>query len=566
MALTELQPVVQRLLEVESTINKLRELCKVAGISVGVVHEGAVVLAKGYGALDPRQTPPVEPDSETLFTLCSISKAFVSAAVGILVDEGKLAWTDPVGKYLPDFHPKDDGRVAEQSTIIDFLRHTGGLSNPVVTLLGPGGKVLVPNEKDFIQLVNDAPTSDGAGKPNFHRWMYSNIAVGLVTLIIERASGQSYADFLRQRVLEPLKMHDTVVSAGDLEGNPKVGHGYAQMEDKSWSQLEHEWTSETNSPVLGMVGVRSSVRDMMVFSAAVLEALHSDLELKDFGVLVGVQSNPLREMGRILNGPFCTRPSNDPFNTKAAYHLGWLRTTMPTCMTWWGGWNSILRRDVQSPDHQALRDKSILGQESQRRRLIKASGVGFCGTSSLHLFPDTKSIIVVFSNGLNCADASDLVASVLTQALFELEPKVDLKEVAEKQSEVHRAQFRELVQDWEAHRNVLAEERSHSEYIGTYCGLGIRLLVGTSDHHPKALQLCLNGREDVVQQLEFYNVDQYSYMPKTRDDWLRGGWLDWDFFLVGMLTFTRDEAGKVNGLTWVWEKGAKPQLFTKVQD
>jgi len=128
-----------------------------------VVHHGELVLTKGFGALDPRVENPVLPDDKTLYTLSSISKTLVSAAVGILVDEGKLKWTDVVGSYLPEFRPKHDHRVATEATFNDFLRHSGGLSNPVVTILAQGGKVLVP-QRDFIELVNDAPT-DGMSLP-----------------------------------------------------------------------------------------------------------------------------------------------------------------------------------------------------------------------------------------------------------------------------------------------------------------------------------------------------------------------------------------------------------------
>jgi CubicO group peptidase (beta-lactamase class C family) len=115
------------------------------------------VLTHGFGAVDPRVDDPAPPNDETLYTLCSISKAFVSAAVGILVEDGKLDWADPVGKYLPEFKPNGDPRVATEATFNDFLRHSGGLSNPVITMLAQEGKVLV-QQRDFIELVNEART------------------------------------------------------------------------------------------------------------------------------------------------------------------------------------------------------------------------------------------------------------------------------------------------------------------------------------------------------------------------------------------------------------------------
>jgi len=61
------------------------------------------------------------------------------------------------------------------------------------------------------------------------------------------------------------------------------------------------------------------------------------------------------------------------------------------------------------------------------------------------------------------------------------------------------------------------------------------------------MELCLNGRENIVEQLKYHNTDQYSYWPTSRDEWVKGGWLDWDFYMVGILTFKRNELGLVNG-------------------
>lgn len=157
----------------------------------------------------------------------------------------------------------------------------------------------------------------------------------------------------------------------------------------------------------------------MIFSAAVMEASLSDVGVSDFDILadLGLQENPLKQMGPILNGDCWTRPHNDPFQNEAAYHFGWLRATMPTCMLSWGSWNSVFAKNA-TPEQKPFRDQMILGRSSEQRLLYRSPGVGFCGTGSVNLFPETQSAVVVFSDGLNCGDASDIVACMLTQALF----------------------------------------------------------------------------------------------------------------------------------------------------
>ncbi|KAK5659348.1 hypothetical protein OQA88_1441 [Cercophora sp. LCS_1] len=558
-------PATPRIMEALNGIEEIRKICQVPSMSLGVLHQGSVLWTNGIGALDPRLEAENPPNNETLYTLCSISKVFVSACIGILVDEGKMDWSNTVGSHLHDFKPNGDQRVTTEATFNDFLRHSGGLSNPVSTILAQGGKVLVP-QRDFIELVNDAPTEVG-GQPCFNRgFHYSNIAYGLMTIVIERLSGISFAEFLQKRVLDPLGMRNTAVfKVRVAENSSNVAHAFAQLDDGTWSFLDHEWTSEDNSPVLGMVGIRSSVKDMMIFGAAVMEAWLDDVDLKDFGILgdSGASNNPLKQMGAILNGHYWGRPHNDPFQNPSAYHLGWLRATMPTCMVSWGSWNSVLEKNA-TPQNKELRDSCILGRDSGTRLLYKSVGIGFCGTGSITLFPETRSAVVVFSNSLNCADASDLAASVLIQALFDLKPPVDFLPVARRERELRKAQFAQVMRDLDHHRDISSPESDHADYVGRYRGLGIDLLVRKRDKDGQ-LQLCLNRREDCVWPLEHHNVDQYSYWPKTRDDWLRGGWLDWDYYMVGILNFKRQAgSGAVDGLTLVWEKGADAFLFRKM--
>ena len=95
------------------------------GLAVAVVKNDALVLAQGYGQSGLDQPAPV--DEHTLFAIGSISKSFTSTALALLVDEGQLAWDDPVLKYLPDFQLLDPYATRE-ITIRDLLTHRSGLA------------------------------------------------------------------------------------------------------------------------------------------------------------------------------------------------------------------------------------------------------------------------------------------------------------------------------------------------------------------------------------------------------------------------------------------------------
>jgi CubicO group peptidase (beta-lactamase class C family) len=113
---------------------------EVPGIAVAVVKDGKVVHAKGYGVRSIVTNQKV--DENTLFGIASNSKAFTTAALAILVDEGKIKWDDPVRKYIPEFKMYND-YVTNEFTIRDLLTHRSGLG------LGAGDLMILPDGNNF---------------------------------------------------------------------------------------------------------------------------------------------------------------------------------------------------------------------------------------------------------------------------------------------------------------------------------------------------------------------------------------------------------------------------------
>jgi CubicO group peptidase (beta-lactamase class C family) len=451
-------------------VEEIRKKCGVGSISVGVLHQGEVLFTGSTGYRDVAIQEKA--DTRTLYTLCSISKSFVAAAVGILVDRGKCKWEDPVGPYLPEFRPKGDSRVATEATFNDFLRHSGGLANPIVNIIGPEGKVLVP-ERELINVLNETPTGSENFGPYFNAsWEYSNVAYGLVGLVIERLSGKRYADFVRQKILEPLGMNDTAVYKSQLAGNSNVAGSFVRLSDGSWfKQPEHEWTDELNTPLLAMIGIRSSVKDLLVWCAATMDAYWGD-DSRPQTVLSGL-TNPLKEVGSILDWHSWSRPNNDDLQNPCNYHLSWLECVMPSSMTHWGPWNKSLENNGCTPQEHI--NSAILGRHSPGQTMYKITGMGFCGVGSVNLFPVTMSAIVVLSSGLNAGDPSDFTAALLMQELFDLKEHVEIMPLVDREIEVRLGDWESMMADWRKHRSVSRPERPLQDYIGRYRGLGIVL-------------------------------------------------------------------------------------------
>lgn len=190
------------------------------GLAIVVVKDDEVIFEKGYGLREVGKTDPVDP--ETLFAIASTTKAFTAAAIGMLVDEGKIKWDDPVVKHLPEFKLRDS-QLSSLITIRDLLTHRAGLPNT-----------------DF--LWNDPETSTAeilqrlefveAAYPQRSGFIYQNIMYAVAGEVIEAVSGKSWEEFIRTRIFEPLKMERSSTSRAGLAGADNVAspHDYVGEE------------------------------------------------------------------------------------------------------------------------------------------------------------------------------------------------------------------------------------------------------------------------------------------------------------------------------------------------
>lgn len=186
------------------------------GLAIVVVKDDKVVFEKGYGLREVGKSEPVDP--ETLFAIASTTKAFTAAAIGMLVDEGKLKWDDPVVKHLPEFKLRDR-QLSDQITIRDLLTHRAGLPNT-----------------DFLWNDKETSTADimqrleyvDAAYPPRSGFIYQNIMYAVAGEVIKSVSGKSWEDFIRNRILEPLEMdRSSTTRAGvALSENVASPHDY----------------------------------------------------------------------------------------------------------------------------------------------------------------------------------------------------------------------------------------------------------------------------------------------------------------------------------------------------
>jgi CubicO group peptidase (beta-lactamase class C family) len=207
---------------------------RVPGLSVGIYSRGTALLVKGYGMANVELSVPAKP--ETLFQSGSVGKQFVSAAIMMLVEDGKVSLDDSVTKYFPD-------APATWKPILlkNLLSHTSGLAEyetPERTIAGAPFDI----RKDFTEdaLAKNVEAMPIENPPG-DKWNYRNTNYLLLGILIHRVTGTPYAEFLNQRIFKPLGMSSTrLISEADIIPNRAAGYEIHSGELKN-----QEWVSPT---------------------------------------------------------------------------------------------------------------------------------------------------------------------------------------------------------------------------------------------------------------------------------------------------------------------------------
>jgi D-alanyl-D-alanine carboxypeptidase len=182
-------PVAARADKVDAFIRGRMASDHVPGVSVAVVRNGKVVLARGYGLANVELAVPATPD--TVYQLASVTKQFTATAVMMLVEAGKIGLDDKITKYL-DGLPTAWGDVR----IRQLLSHTSGIKSytSVPDFFKTARKDYAKEE--ILKLVADAPLDFPPGE----RWSYSNTGYFLLGMLIEKVTGKAYGAFLHERI------------------------------------------------------------------------------------------------------------------------------------------------------------------------------------------------------------------------------------------------------------------------------------------------------------------------------------------------------------------------------
>jgi len=190
----------------DNNIEQAMKQWQIPGLAIVVVKDGELVLMKGCGTREAGKDLPI--NNKTYLQIASNSKTFTAYLFGMLVDEGKLKWDDPIKKYIPELELPDP-YVAENVAVDDLLCHRSGLTETV-----PGGF----QNRDYtfgelLEVIKAKELSIRFRSAN----NYSQVGMAILGEVVNRATSQSWGENIRKRIFEPLGMRDSYTSNLDFE-------------------------------------------------------------------------------------------------------------------------------------------------------------------------------------------------------------------------------------------------------------------------------------------------------------------------------------------------------------
>ncbi len=226
----------------------------VPGIAVGVIKDGVVVHAAGYGVRELGRDETV--DTQTLFRVASTSKAFTSAALAILVDEGRLSWDDKVVDHIPGFALHDEW-ITNEFTVTDLLTHRSGLE-PFA-----GDLMLWPKPNDFSRADIIAGLRYFKGETGFRtEYAYDNLLYIVAGEIVPAVTGTEWQDFVDARIMQPLGAERCFAGRIPEEAMQNVAAPHLLV-DGSLEVVDRNRASAEIDVAAAAGGVRCSLDDML---------------------------------------------------------------------------------------------------------------------------------------------------------------------------------------------------------------------------------------------------------------------------------------------------------------
>ena len=292
--------------DLDAWVERSMKTFNVPGLAIAIVKDGKLVVSKGYGV--KRLGSPDKVDDHTLFPIGSNTKAFTSAALATLVDEGKISWDDHVEDLLPGFRLYDP-YITRELTVRDLLTHRAGFS------LGAGDLLFWPHTTfTSEEIVHRLRYIKPATSFRSH-YAYDNTMYLVAGQIIPAITGKSWDAYVHERILQPLGMTNTNTSVTAFKPGDDFATGHSEVDGKL---QPIDWVPIDNNAPAG--AINSSVFEMAKWAVMQLNRGKIDDQHRIFS----------EKQSREMWSPQTITPVGDPPPELAAikanfadYALGW---------------------------------------------------------------------------------------------------------------------------------------------------------------------------------------------------------------------------------------------------
>lgn len=401
-------PLDEKLAQIDQLAESVRADWNVPGLSVSIVKDGELLFSKGYGVRELGNEAPV--DADTLFVIASNSKAFVTAAISILVTEGKLNWNDRASDYLPELRLYDP-LATQEITIRDLVSHRSGLGTFSGDLLWYGTTYKPSDILHRVRLLK--PVTSFRNQYGYQNLMF--IAAGQ---IVERVSGQPCSDFVRERLLNPIGMNRTTTSIRDFDANVASPHNESggSLRVLPHDDMDNCW---------GACGLNSSANDLSRWLR--LQLARGELD----GQKVLARDQVWQMWQPSIAMPISEESAKfNPTRFFSAYGLGW-------------------------------------GISNYQGRRVIGHGGGLDGMiSQTAMMPEENLGVVVLTN------SESPVSTILRDSIFDIlldaPEKQDWNAVYQQRYAQRKTEAQELRSKWEADK---IPDAPHSLALDKYCGM-----------------------------------------------------------------------------------------------
>lgn len=288
-----------RLSDLDSYVEAAMRDWKTPGLSLAIVKDGKIIVAKGFGLRKLGGTDPV--DADTVFAAASITKTFTAGAVATLVADGKMRWDDRVIDHLPAFR-LHDSYVTHDMRLRDLLSHRSGVHRgDLIWYYSDFDRAAVLRRMRHLKMKS----------PLRARFGYQNIMFTAAGEAVGAASGTTWDAHVKDRFFKPLGMANSSTSINDLPRNAATPHAFV---DGDYRPID--WLKVDNIGAAG--SINSSAADLAKWIKLQLNGGKHD----DAAILRTEDIDEMRRAHTTLNVSE-TRRGYIPQTTLRAYGLGW---------------------------------------------------------------------------------------------------------------------------------------------------------------------------------------------------------------------------------------------------